>query len=249
MMYYLAHADGRGAWLAAWDSTTAQTIYPTGNTPPYGYNRTIHALHSPGLQAPLSSGINQVELNAYDLQGEAVPVLVGATANNGSFSLVNGTTLFFTPHGWFGQIDTEEFGEEGFWDTYVVRMSDGVNLSAPVQVRVVQLLADGNRNWLADSWATDYGISGGASDDHDRDGFTNLDEWFLGSNPTDPLSNFKMEISPAGLSWTAHADDLFEVQSATALSDGFSRVGNPVPGTTRSIDSGRTKFYRVQRLK
>ena len=70
-MYYQAQFDGRGASIREWDTTTIRGVYPPDNTPPYGYDRIIRAITSPPPQAPLESGINQVEILAYDLQGGA----------------------------------------------------------------------------------------------------------------------------------------------------------------------------------
>jgi len=58
------------------------------------------------------------------------------------------------------------------------------------------VLADTNSNGLPDSWETTYGITD-PNADADGDGMTNREEYQAGTNPTDPLSLLKVEISAA----------------------------------------------------
>ncbi len=97
IMYYLAQLDGRGATLQGWDTNTIHIVHPLDNPPPYGYDRIIRAITSPNPQAPFASGVNQVDVPSYDLQGGAIPILVSSTSGNGTFSLEGATTVFFTP--------------------------------------------------------------------------------------------------------------------------------------------------------
>ncbi len=132
-------------------------------------------------------------------------------------------------------------------------MSDGVNLSPPILVRVIQFLSDGNRDQLPNSWATTHGVSGGASDDSDNDGCTNLEEWLLNSDPNDPLSSLWVDLSSSNISWTSRRNDLYQLQSTTNLLDGFLAEGNPLLSTSTNealaVEFGDQKFYRIQRLK
>lgn len=252
-MYYMIHHDGRGAVLAPWDIGNAQTIYPAGNTPPYGYDRVLRILYANGPQATYGSGVNQAKVEAFDRQGVATVHVLDSTAINGTFSLVGGDTVLFTPYGWFGSADSPETPAGAYYDSCMVRITDDANNgSPPVQVKVIQLLADETGDRLADSWVAKYGVSGGAAFDHDHDGYSNLDEWFLNTDPTNPVSRFETSISSAGLTWNSRTNDLYQILSATNLADGFSPDGSPVRATSDHellpITDAAHKFYRVQRL-
>ena len=246
IMFYQAHADGRGASLNSWDLGNIDTIYPT-NTPPYGYDRIIRAISSPSPQAPLSSGVNQADVTAYDLQGSATASIVSADPG---FSLEGSNTIFFTPSGWFS--DSSEATGSSYFDICYVRMDDGVNLSPPITVRVIQYLSDQNRDQLPNSWVSAHSITGGPSGDDDSDGFTNLEEWFLDSDPQDPQSNLRIALDGSDLSWNTRSRDLYQVQSTSSLTNAFVNIGNPILASdtneTFAIESADQMFYRVQRL-
>ena len=82
---------------------------------------------------------------------------------------------------------------------------------------------------------------------------TNLDEWFIGTVPTDHLSGLFMRISESGPSWDSRINELYQLQGTTDLTNEFSNVGNPVladsTNTTVSIEYGSQGYFRVQRLK
>jgi hypothetical protein len=249
-MYYKTHGDGRGAVLASWDVSTIQTVYPTNNTPPYGYGREIAVVTSP-TPPPFSSGANQVGMVAYDRQGGAVPVLLDENKYeaNGTFSLVGSNTVFFTPGGYFAD---NQAPPGSFFAIRYLRMDDGANQSPPIAVRVVSFNADGDSDLLQDSWASRFGV-GGADNDPDHDRFTNFEEWQIGTDPTNGASGLHLGFGGGTLSWKARPNELYQVESATNLLLGFSAEGNPVVATstneTLDVESGRLKFYRVRRLK
>ena len=53
IMYYRAHADGRGATLGSYDAPVIQQAYPQTNTPPYCFSRVMdvvtHFFGSPDI--------------------------------------------------------------------------------------------------------------------------------------------------------------------------------------------------------
>src|SRR5262249_1519294 len=98
IMYYLAHADGRGAKLNGYDTNVVRELHPL-YTPPYTYKRFIDAISAP--TQPSVAGINQVELRGYDLQSPALTLITTqASTINGNFS-VAGNTLSYTPKAYF----------------------------------------------------------------------------------------------------------------------------------------------------
>ncbi len=248
-MYYKVHADDRGAILASWDISTIQTIHPTNNTPPYGYARSVAAITSP-TPPSFSSGANQVEITAFDRQGDAVPVLLTENSYeaNGTFSLMNPTNLFFTPSGFFG----DAVAEPGtYYALRFIRMDDGTNQSPPIAIRVTSFNADNNSDLLQDSWANRYAVSG-ATADPDHDTFTNFEEWQIDSDPTNSVSGLYVGFSEGSLSWQARPEELYQVESTDDLLLEFEDDGNPIIATSTNqvldIEYASGKFYRVRRL-
>jgi hypothetical protein len=250
-MYYSAHFDDRGAAIRTWDTDTIHVIHPLTNTPPFGYDRIIEAITQPGTTPAFATGVNQVKVVAYDLQDGASTILL--TNNlyeaNGTFSLVNGNTVFFTPAGYFPDAEAPP---GSFFGRRFIRITDGVNMSPPIQIIVLSFNADGNKNLLQDSWATTHSVSV-ATADPDQDGLTNYQEWLLDFNPNNADSTLKVVAFGSSLSWTSKPEELYQIQSTTNLMDGFSNDGNPsMASSTNEIlttEFGAQKFYRVQRLK
>src|SRR6185312_15518473 len=92
-------------------------------------------------------------------------------------------------------------------------------------------------------------------DDADGDGFTNLAEFLTGSNPSDPQSYLRMEISSPDsqsitMTWPAVPGKSYQVQYKTDLSDaswqnyGGAVVANPSVSITVPVTTP-TGFYRV----
>lgn len=252
IMYYRAHADGRGAALNSWDTNAIAPIYPPDNTPPYGYDRIIDAITQPGGGPAYADGVNQVGVHAFDLQGGAHPILIAdkGFTSNGSFSLEDSDTIFFTPAGYFG--DATAAPDQYFANCYV-RISDGINLSPPLSIEVVSLNADGNKDLLPDSWATAYGANG-PWNDTDDDGLTNYDEWLLNCDPNDPNSCLLLTLSGSSLTWNTKARELYQLQSTTNLVSAFSDDGNPIladdaEAALELFSTDAQRFYRVQRVE
>ena len=259
MMFFQVHADGRGATLGSYDPPVVQQAYPTTNTPPYGYDRVLDVVTQPS-GAPNLAGINQVEVRGYDLQTTNLTVtVVSSTANAGAFSL-QGSTLKFTPSGFFGASRVDPATSSAY-DRAFVRFSDGTNGSPYVEIRVVSLLADQNpggvSDGLPDAWVAQYFGSAGASvnpaADADGDGVSNLNEFRLGTNPTNAASVLRFTAtSAAGLNWLATPYEVYEVQGTTNFTN-WVRVGNPVVPTTTNgsftnFPAGNRMFFRVERV-
>jgi hypothetical protein len=247
-MYYIAHQDGRGASLQNWDLDNILDFYPT-NSPPYGYSRIISAItQSP--QPTYASGLNQVSVEAHDLQGNAWTELLSENAieSNGSFALMNSNTVFFTSAGFF----ENKLIEDAYYAIRYVRMTDGINQSPPYPISVVAFSWDGDNDRLQDSWATSNNVTG-ADNDPDGDGLSNFEEWLLLSDPNDPASGLNADLEGEALSWSTRYDELYQVQWTDSLTNEFTNIGNPriSKGTTDAteIELGEQGFYRVQRVK
>lgn len=261
IMFFQVHADGRGATLGSYDPPVVQQAYPTNNTPPYGYTRMMDIVTQPS-GAPNITGINQIELRGYDLQSTNLTVsLVSGTTSAGVFSL-QGSTLKFTPSGFFGAARVADPGSGLAYDRAFVRFTDGTNGSPYTEVRVISLLADQNpggaSDGLPDGWVTQYFGSANASvnpnADNDGDGVSNLNEFRLGTSPVDAGSVLRFSASSAtGLNWFATPYELYEVQATTDFTNWF-RAGNPVVPTTTNGSftnfpaATNRLFFRVLRV-
>ncbi len=262
LMYYLAHADNRGATLNTYDISTALQAYPL-NTPPVSFDRVLYAVSSP---SPVLANpeVNRVTLAGFDLHGDPLTInLVSSTGNNGTFTL-NGSILTYSPSKYFADTVVAD-PASSYYDQALATVSDGVNISPYFTVRIVGLFGDtepsGTPDGIPDAWMTQhFGDANGstASADSDGDGLTNLQEYLLGTDPTDTDSRFRITTYTGDLlEWTTPKRfDVFRVQTSTNLTDWTTHriIDQPdespflflsdlpsAPGDTR-------RFFRVQRI-
>jgi hypothetical protein len=263
MMYYLAHADGRGATLGTYDPPIVRMVHPLTNTPPYGYDRMIYCVTS---STPLSHPeVNQVEMRGYDLQTNTLAkTLYNATTLNGSFSL-SSHTLTYTPSDAWGDSAMIDPAGSSYYDRTYVRFDDGTNASPPALVRVLQFLEDteptGALDGVPDSWMINYFSSAtpvagfsGADNDADGDGKTNVQEFQGNTSPRNPLDAMRLtNFALTNLTWTARPYELYEIQMSTNLTT-WTRFGNPIRPTTNVVTTAIAtntvlrQFFRVRKI-
>jgi hypothetical protein len=134
-------------------------------------------------------------------------------------------------------------------------------------------LTDSNGDGIPDGWYLQYGFDPDgpsvAELDSDGDGFTNRQEFLLGTDPTDPTSRFRVtnvEVNEAGhltVTWTSVGGRTYIVEYTNELSQGFSQavvvvedaVADGVETTRTFVDdhsqtggpteTGR-RFYRIR---
>ena len=262
MMYAMAHADGRGAALSTTDVAVIRQPYPT-NGPPYGYDRIMEVLTDfDDINIP---GINRIELRGYDQQPTVLTAhLTNESLLNGEFFLA-GHTLSYTADSVFADAEYDPNGPT-YIDKVDVRFSDGTNASPPVQVRVMRFsldlfptLADG----LPDYWMSNYfghldpravDLSR-AGDDADADGYVNLDEFVMGSDPTNSSSYCHiLNVGATSIQWEAKGWEVYELHAAESVNGPYTLLVNPVleTGTAATItfpaQSSETRFFQVQKV-
>jgi hypothetical protein len=259
VMYYLAHGNGRGATLNSFDTNVIRQVHSPTNTPPYCYDRVMDTISASSLLS--IPGVNTVQLRGYDLQGNSLSLSTdGATANNGSFVMAN-SNLTFNPHNF---VDAPRLDPASgfYYDKVYARYSDGVNASPFIQVRVVSIGFDSYSEGISDTWRQTYfgnpnpsiGSNHHAGNDADADGFSNLQEFWLGSSPTNKLSSLATTLlSATNLQFEAKPYELYELYSSTNLTT-WTRQLNPILATnnpcrvTGFTNGGPRQFFRVDKI-
>ncbi len=263
LMYYRAHADGRGAALYTTDVANIRQAYPPDDTPPWSLDRILDVVT--GFPSPPAvPGVNEVEIAGLDREGSPLRVeLVSATSINGVFTL-DGALLRYTPSGWHSASRLDPAGAS-YYDRAVLRLHDATNASPPVSVRVLSYAQDGigTSDGLPNAWMTAYfghsdpraGDKSRAGDDPDGDGFTNLEEFLAGTDPTNAASRLTIISANGGhIVWSATPDLMYEVQATSELSSGgFQTVRLSVPtgttGSARWTPPETHRFFRVRRTR
>lgn len=121
-------------------------------------------------------------------------------------------------------------------------------------------LTDSEGDGMPDSWETTCGLLLGANDaneDADGDGFSNLNEYLLGTNPRSGASFFKAELAPVAgapgtyqLSWNSVAGKTYVVEWSPDLKTPFTMLHTiTATETTTRLNLERTGtlgFFRVR---
>lgn len=271
IMYFEVHADGRGAAITNFDINVSRQIHPLTNTPPYCYDRVIDAVTT---TSPINvPGVNSVQVRGYDLQTSNLTFAsTDATANAGSFSTVNSNVTYVPSNLWSGpRVDP---AGNSYYDEICARYSDGVNASPYARIMVISLNPDHYSEGIPDAWRSNYfgsidpsaGPNRHANDDFDGDGYSNLQEFLLGSDPTDRTSNLRItSFGTTNIQWQAKGYEVYELYSSTNLTT-WTRAIDPitptnfVPGTnlfnlTNSVgtatsftNGGPRQVFRVQKV-
>jgi hypothetical protein len=129
--------------------------------------------------------------------------------------------------------------------THTRQVSESGTVTTDAAVLTLGSMTDG----LADSWWAAYGITGAnrvAAKDADGDGFSNAQEFSLGTDPMDPASSFRTgAMSRDGnlvtISWSSVSGKTYQLQKRASLTSGnWSDVGDPVtasgPSTSTTVD-------------
>ncbi|MBI3851777.1 MAG: hypothetical protein HY298_16100 [Verrucomicrobia bacterium] len=265
IMYYLAHADGRGATLGSYDPPVIQQAHPQANTPPYTYPRVLDITSA--STTPSVEGINEVEPRGYDLQTTNLSLATtNDTASNGTFARA-GNRLQYTPSGFFSDSGRLDPAGSSYWDQIDFRYSDGTNASPYVSVRILSFNADSHpfptSDGVPDNWMSTYfgnpdpaaGANRGANQDNDGDRLTNLQEYIAGMDPTSGSSAQRITLlSSNSLQWQAKPYELYELQGSTNLTT-WTRVLNPIlPTTSTGTATGffnsalPRQYFRIQKV-
>ncbi len=142
--------------------------------------------------------------------------------------------------------------------THTRQLSDSGTVTTNAAVLTLSSTTDG----IADSWWASYGITGSsrvAANDADGDGFTNAQEFSLGTDPMNPGSSFRTgTMSRTGnfvtISWSSVSGKTYQVQKRASLTSGsWVDVGPPITATSGSSsttvdvsDAPNSCFLRIK---
>jgi hypothetical protein len=263
MMYYRVHADDRGALLGGYDDAVVRKVHPPDDTPPFSDERILTLVSAP---SPITgvAGVNEILLAAHDRQTpSSLLTIVTDGPEDGSVASASfdGKLLRLTQSDYYADATVDPASGSYFYRKHV-RFSDGTNASPWTSVRVVAVRSDAQGDGLPDSWLGEYFGTPGPSnadrarpgDDPDADGFTNLEEFLLGTSPVDTDSRLAVRaFDGQTLQWTASPYALYTFESSTDLSN-WTPFGLPVVPTTTnaSVQAGllpsadAQKFLRVR---
>lgn len=106
--------------------------------------------------------------------------------------------------------------------------------------------------WQYDQFGSNWNSPSIASPtaDPDGDGWTNQDEWVIGSLPLSAASRFTTGVSTSGITFSRIAGRTYRVETSTALSGGWTLLANVAGGTgpitvPPPANPGPKRFYRV----
>lgn len=263
IMYYRIHADGRGAALGEYDIPAVRKVHPHDDTPPFSENRVLTLVSAP---TPVTGipGVNEVRLAAHDLQTPSSSLAIvtnGPTERSVASASFAGNLLRVTQSGYYGDGTADPATGNDYYRKYV-RFSDGVNASPWSTVRVVAIRGDTQGDGLPDSWSVQHfgtNIPSAAAgnrpaDDPDKDGFTNLQEFLLGTIPVRADSRLAVRsFDGQTIQWDASPYALYTLESSTNLATWLPFGWPVVPASTNAstrVDflpsDAAKKFLRVR---
>jgi hypothetical protein len=262
IMFWLVHGNGRGATLNQFDTNVCRQVHPASNTPPYCYPRVIDAVTCPPPYVLTNAYVNTVQLRGYDLQNTALTLATNDAANDpvGYFSM-SGSNINFNVTGYYSDPRVDP-ASTVYYEEIFARYSDGTNASPHVLVRTISHNPDQYAEGVPQDWRTEYfgspspnsGLKHHANEDADGDGFSNINEWLLGSNPTNKLSNLRLTmLSATNLQFPAKPYDIYELDTSSNLTT-WTRAMNPiVPTNSTAVVTGFTngasqQFFRLFRI-
>lgn len=260
-MYYMAHADGRGADIRLYDEDRIAYGYPL-NTPPYAMDRTLRVVT--GTPQPTGPGVNSVTLSVYDLQTPSASLTASLVGSPAGFTLSGNTLSHSCPAYGDAQLSDADIASGYSYALAYFQVSDGVNLSAKQKFVITGYHFDGSpTDGLPNSWLTTYfgnttpgavGTPRHPDSDPDGDGLSNRVERYLGTDPTQASSGLpKLTYNRAAktLSFTPMRFFPHVVESSSNLSTWTNRLpagSFDVPAVTTldvSADAGPRIFYRL----
>ncbi|MCG3149305.1 MAG: hypothetical protein PCFJNLEI_02765 [Verrucomicrobiae bacterium] len=225
-----------------------------------------------GAIVPLISS-NTLTLTDFNLATNALEFLVYPTTDS-SFTVYDGTSVNVQTNGTFITANLTSVPRPIKLRVFAppaagaerdgVRLTSFTNANGFVEITFmhtggatqIRFGPDSDVNGLPDSWEETWGVTCAACD-ADGDGFTNLQEYFAGTNPLDAANMLHaLNLSPGGISFSSVLGMTYQVEMCEDLTNNsWSTLSNNIPGTGTVIpiqDLSATnvmrRFYRVRLL-
>ena len=261
IMYYTVHADGRGAQLGSFDVNTCRQVHPPTNTPPFCYDRYLDIVTT-SIRPLNVPGVNSVQVRGYSLQPKPLALATtGATTLNGAFSVAQ-SNVTYVPGGFFSDSGRLDPTSGQYYDIVYGRYSDGLNASPYAAIKVISFNMDSYNEGIPDWWRLSYfgsanpavGSKHHAGDDADGDGYSNLQEYLLGSNPTNKNSNLRItSFRTSAIQWQAKGYEVYELLSSSNFTS-WARAISPLVPTNSNGAAGcftgglPQQFFRIVKV-
>jgi hypothetical protein len=208
--------------------------------------------------------------NSVDLSNWRVAGTVGFTFKPGTVLVASGRVYVVKSVSAFRNRATTPKGNEGLFvqGGFSGDLStDGgaLELLNPLgnTIAVTNYSGDFDGDGLPDEWEARYGFNannaGDANLDPDADGFTNLQEYFAGTDPTNRLSSLKFEVFgvPPTFQFNAVSNRSYAVEYRDSLATGsWTRLQDVLPAPTNRVfiltdplEGTNLRFYRVRTPK
>lgn len=215
----------------------------------------LAVLVSPTLTQPLPARINLLQWDTL-----VMPVSVSGFPSPFSFRFSRGSTILanFTTSSPSAvhALANVQTSNSAIYSVVISNIAGAVSTFSTVTV-----LADNDRDRMADTWEVQYGFNtndlNDASLDKDNDGLSNAQEYLTGTNPTNALSTFRIEgftvTNASRFSFFAVSNKTYSVQYHPSLADtNWINLTNITARTTNRtaiiIDaplSSPRRFYRL----
>ena len=179
-------------------------------------------------------------------------------------SVITGTLASGSAISWL-EFFNSGAGNDTSYNLYFGRMAHTITTAGTATVTAnatVTLTGGGTTDGIPDSWWQQYSIAPAnriAAGDSDGDGFTNAQEYALGTDPTSMADAFRVtSITQAGgittITWSAVSGKTYQLEGADSLvPPNWQAVGNPVTASSSSASQTHTgfagksgSFYRVK---
>lgn len=236
------------------------TFYATGSSTPVdvqGFRLSLGDIDSAiisGFQIVTAAGVTQeVNTGTFELGASLISVDSNANGTNDAIqSLASSSGNFPSTTTAIVLLGNTVFHSLSFTVNNEWVPMGNLDLAS---IAIVEGDPDSDVDGMDDGWEIQYfgaaGVSAGsATDDWDDDGFIDLHEFIAGTDPTNDLSRFVVEVPSEGglgggviLNWTGITSRWYAVEGCTGLASPVAWVG--LPGATQMPGVAGTMSYTV----
>jgi hypothetical protein len=206
-------------YLNIWDISNIQQAYQTNLYLPYSFDRNLDFYRFSNGEYDFNTGINKHDLLIFDLDGGNLELIdLGSSYNPRNYSYnFYGNDVFITREA--GPVYNQDIRENTLFSNSFFRIKDGDNYSPVYELKIQNLLYDSNENGISDEWENFYNLPFNLNrdSDFDNDGFSNYEEYLMGSDPTTFSKNQSFKLLENEFNFNAKAGDIYLLKNSTDL--------------------------------